>query len=236
MADDSIRILVVEDDEGVREIYGELLRMEGFEVSEAGSGEQALHLLGERTHHFVFSDLRMPRSSGLDVLKGSRLLDPPPYVFLITAYSDISEDEVYALGGAGLLCKPFDPRRLAKIARQFVQGPPESWLRRRPRRLCNFPVEIESAGKSRDLRVLNAGEAGIFVADTEIVCFEGDSINFALQPPEAGIIGGRAVVRWVREDAVGELARGYGLQIVEFTAGESGREAWLTYLNRIYPH
>ena len=63
-----LRILVVDDEEAIRELVGSYLRTEGFDVAEAADGEDALSQIAQRAPELVVLDLRLPGISGLDVL------------------------------------------------------------------------------------------------------------------------------------------------------------------------
>ncbi|MBL8140098.1 MAG: response regulator, partial [Acidobacteria bacterium] len=63
------RVLVVDDERSMRELLYIMLRREGYEVTLAESGEQALAALGRHAFDLVISDIRMPDMSGVDVLR-----------------------------------------------------------------------------------------------------------------------------------------------------------------------
>ena len=62
-------ILVVDDESVIREILVTLLEMQGHEVTEAGSGAEALATFDEDTHDLVISDIMMPEMNGFDLLR-----------------------------------------------------------------------------------------------------------------------------------------------------------------------
>ena len=62
------KILLVEDDKSLREIYGVRLRAEGYEIVSAGDGEQALAIAIKEKPDLIISDVMMPKISGFDVL------------------------------------------------------------------------------------------------------------------------------------------------------------------------
>jgi len=111
------RILLAEDDEGMRSILASTLRGDGYEVVEVGDGSRLLHrllysklLFGSRNgFDLIISDVRMPKVSGLGVLASLRGDDDAPPVILITAFGDReTHAEAERLGAVALFDKPFD--------------------------------------------------------------------------------------------------------------------------------
>ncbi|HSN13140.1 MAG TPA: response regulator, partial [Anaeromyxobacteraceae bacterium] len=82
----NLRVLVVDDDAGVRYTLREILESEGLAVDEAGDGEEALRALDGGGHALVITDLRMPRLDGMALLKAIAARAPAPRVVLVTAH------------------------------------------------------------------------------------------------------------------------------------------------------
>ncbi len=103
------RILVVDDEQSMREFLSIMLSKAGFRVDTAENGEAAVALFsaGER-YACVLTDLQMPGISGLDVLEASRAVDPAQQVIVITAHAT-PETAISAikLGAYDYLIKPF---------------------------------------------------------------------------------------------------------------------------------
>ena len=113
------RILVVDDEATQRELVCGFLKKQGFEVTPAEGGEQALAVFREQSFDLVLTDQRMPDLSGLDLLKSLRGIDPEAAVILMTAYGSI-ETAVSAIkgGAADYLTKPLNlDELLHKIGR-----------------------------------------------------------------------------------------------------------------------
>jgi two-component system response regulator AtoC len=106
-------ILVVDDDERLRQTLSLLLRTAGHDVVTAADVEGAERVLGERGVDLVISDLRMPGGSGLDVLDTVKRLEVDASVILLTAYGTV-ESAVQAMqrGAFDYLQKPFDAEEL----------------------------------------------------------------------------------------------------------------------------
>ena len=119
-------ILLVDDDEDTRGGIAELLRLDGYRVTEAGNGQEALDSLHEqRRPCLVLLDLQMPRTSGWEfrVLqqRDREVADIP--VVVLSARED-AELQVKHLGVAGFLAKPLDFDQLVEtIQRTCRQAP-----------------------------------------------------------------------------------------------------------------
>ncbi len=106
---DNIHILVVDDEAAERITLGEVLRLEGYQVTLAASGEEALTLVRQQESPFDLAilDLRLPGVDGLQVLEGIRRISADTIVILITGYGSL-ETAVQALrkGAFDFLLKP----------------------------------------------------------------------------------------------------------------------------------
>jgi two-component system response regulator PilR (NtrC family) len=103
------KILVVDDDRGMREFLDIMLTREGYEVKSAGDGKEALTLCRKDTFDLVITDLKMPKVDGIDFLKGIKEISPETMVILITGYAS-GETAVAAMkeGAYDYLEKNFD--------------------------------------------------------------------------------------------------------------------------------
>ncbi|MBI2211128.1 MAG: sigma-54-dependent Fis family transcriptional regulator [Deltaproteobacteria bacterium] len=108
MADD-FRILVVDDEPTQRELVCGFLRKQGLEATPAESGEQGLEIFRQQPFDLVLTDQKMPKLSGLDLLKSVRAINPETSVIVMTAYGKI-ESAVAAIkeGATDYLTKPLN--------------------------------------------------------------------------------------------------------------------------------
>lgn len=103
------RILLVEDDSGLRELLQEELEAEGYQVAACGDAEQGKALLASWAPDLLISDLRLPGADGLSLLTHLASSDLPPAVLIITAFGSVQQ-AVKALqaGADDFLTKPLE--------------------------------------------------------------------------------------------------------------------------------
>src|SRR5215210_2996471 len=85
----SMRILIVDDEEVLRDVLDAVLRREGFDIIAASSGEEALSVLDSEEVDLVVLDVMLPGISGIDTLRAIRISNPYLPVIVITAFSSI---------------------------------------------------------------------------------------------------------------------------------------------------
>jgi DNA-binding NtrC family response regulator len=118
----SQRVLVVDDDPGVRYTIREILESEGLDVEEAADGEEALRKL-DGGHALVVTDLRMPGLDGMALLRAITARSPAPRVVLVTAHgSERQAVEAMKAGAFDYFRKPFEPDELLAVVRRAVEA------------------------------------------------------------------------------------------------------------------
>ena len=115
------RILVVDDDAKLLRVLTLRLEAEGYAVTAAGSGEEALNKLGENRPQFVLADLRMPQMDGMELLAKIQERCPGLPVAILTAHGDIP-DAVRAThaGAVDFLTKPIEREKLIECIHRHV--------------------------------------------------------------------------------------------------------------------
>jgi two-component system response regulator PilR (NtrC family) len=102
------RILVVDDEESIREFLDIMLRKEGYEVTLAEDGARAIDLLKKKTFDLVISDLQMPQVTGMELLKHVRDNFPDLLFMMITAFGTTETAvEAMKMGAYDYITKPF---------------------------------------------------------------------------------------------------------------------------------
>jgi two-component system, NtrC family, response regulator HydG len=169
-----MRVLVVDDDAGLRYTLREILEAEGFDVEDASDGEQALRVFDAKPFPLVVTDWRMPKLDGKGLLAALLTRSPPPKVVLITAHgSERNAVDAMKAGAWDYFRKPFDNEELLAVVRrasEAVQLKSEnerlqgslalagSWLFASPSmaRLSTLIARVAP----RDVTVLVSGESG----------------------------------------------------------------------------
>ena len=121
------RILLVEDDAGLREALCDTLMLAQYQVLAADSAEQALLLLQKHKVQLVVSDVQMQGVSGLTLLKTLRERYPQLPVLMMTAYATVQAAvEAIQLGAIDYLAKPFSPEVLLNTVSRYVSAEPQN--------------------------------------------------------------------------------------------------------------
>ena len=101
------RVLVVDDEEGIRDFIADALETAGHETVQAADGEAALAELRRRGFHLMITDLRMPRLDGMALVRTARVEWPEMEVIVLTAYGTVDGAvEAMKLGALDYLRKP----------------------------------------------------------------------------------------------------------------------------------
>ena len=109
-------VLIVDDELNIRRVLAAMLKREGYEVTTAADGEQALAVLQKTPVHVVVTDLVMPRMSGLTLLERAQAEFPDVPIIMITAHGTV-DSAVQALkaGAFDYITKPFEQEELKKV-------------------------------------------------------------------------------------------------------------------------
>ena len=116
-------VLIVDDDERVREYVRVNLEMEGYAVREAGSAEEGLGVLEEVSPDLILLDVMMPEVDGWEMLRRVQErhgVGAIPVVMFSGKVNEQSVDEATARGAQGFVGKPFDPQQLIEHAKQLL--------------------------------------------------------------------------------------------------------------------
>lgn len=117
------RVLVVDDDEGVRFTLGEILESAGFEVLTAPDGAAALESFDQNPVPLVVTDLRMQPMDGMTLLRQLATRKPSPKVVVITAHgSEQQAVDAMKAGAYDYFRKPFDNDELVLVARRALES------------------------------------------------------------------------------------------------------------------
>jgi|SRR5580704_10748427 DNA-binding response OmpR family regulator len=120
----SHRVLLVDDDDAVREMMGLTLEAKGFEVIPAPDVTAALKLIVTETFDVLITDLHMPNpSDGFAVITAMRHSQPNALTLLVSGYPDVkSAMDAILLQADDIIVKPFEPGKIAEIIHQKLQS------------------------------------------------------------------------------------------------------------------
>jgi putative nucleotidyltransferase with HDIG domain len=117
------RILIVDDEEAIREVVYSMLTMSGYECRQAASGVEALKILETQEFELLMSDLMMAEMDGKDLLARAKEKYPDMPVLMVTAVHDISTAlEALRNGAYDYLLKPFEREQLLASARRALEN------------------------------------------------------------------------------------------------------------------
>ena len=149
----SRRVLVIDDEPGIRQALGQLLDYEGFEVKTASGGAEGITLYDSFRPQLVFLDVKMAGLDGLEVLKRLRQADPTATVVMISGHATIQTAvEATQLGAYDILEKPLDTDRVLVLLRNAFENRQLSEENARLRETIDSRYEI--VGRSFGIRAL----------------------------------------------------------------------------------
>ncbi len=116
-------ILLIEDNDGLRNALKLTLETEGFDITEAADARAGIALVRQKPFHLILTDLKMPHGSGLEVLNAARIVDPDANVIVMTAYGSIEEAVLAIKAGAiDFLQKPVDADHLLLLIERALDS------------------------------------------------------------------------------------------------------------------
>lgn len=168
MDNSNAKILIVEDDKGLRLSTQKLLVRKGYDVNVVENGSDGIDLADKNDYDILLIDLRLPDISGLEVLEKIKTAKPTTVCFIYTAYPTIeSAIEATRLGAYNYLTKPFTPEEMLN---QIVKG-----MRQRKILLESEALKIEreknllaiAHEKSRLNTIIEAISSGVLLFNTQ---------------------------------------------------------------------
>lgn len=119
------KILIVEDDQFLREFYQELLAAEGYNIDTAADGEVGLNKIQNNDYNLILLDLMLPKKDGVQILRDLKVA-PPKAKALIVVLTNLGQDtvikECFNLGADGYLIKSaLNPDQVLTEIRSYLQ-------------------------------------------------------------------------------------------------------------------
>ena len=117
-----VNILVVDDEEIVRESLCNWLQEDGYQAEAVEDGFKALDIIKKKPWNVLFVDLKMPGMDGLEVMRRAKALQPELPIIIITAYATVNTAvEAMKEGAYDYLVKPFNPEEISLIIRRLIE-------------------------------------------------------------------------------------------------------------------
>lgn len=111
-----IDVLVVDDEPMMRSLVERILQRDGYRVSCAENGEQALTLIGSGRFSIVISDVKMPGMGGFELLREVKTRFPRVFMIMMTAYGDTyTIKDAMLLGADEYISKPFKSHEISLV-------------------------------------------------------------------------------------------------------------------------
>jgi two-component system response regulator (stage 0 sporulation protein F) len=115
------KILIVDDQYGIRMLLSEIFQKEGYNTFEASNGLDALRIARKEKPDLVLLDVKIPGMDGLDILRHLKLRDPDVNIIMMTAYGELDMiTEAKRLGATAHFTKPFDIDELRSTVDQCL--------------------------------------------------------------------------------------------------------------------
>ncbi len=123
VGDGIARVLVADDEPSLRDMLRIVLGRDGYQVTTAGNGREAIDLLARSSFDLLISDIRMPDVGGVDVLRAAKAANRDMVVFMMTAFASADTAvEAMRLGAVDYFTKPFSMDELRLKVRQHLES------------------------------------------------------------------------------------------------------------------
>ncbi len=116
----SKRILIVDDEEDLRELFSQVVEFSGIATETASGGHEAFELTKAKNFDAVLSDIRMPEGDGAELLKNIKKEQPDLPVYIMSGYNDFTIDELLSLGAEKVYTKPFNYEEFLKDLKEKI--------------------------------------------------------------------------------------------------------------------
>ncbi|MEH7415909.1 response regulator [Neobacillus drentensis] len=115
------KILIVDDQFGIRILLNEVFQKEGYQTFQAANGVQALEIVTNHQPDLVLLDMKIPGMDGIEILKRMKVIDPEIRVIIMTAYGELDMiQEAKDLGALTHFAKPFDIDDIRAAVRKHI--------------------------------------------------------------------------------------------------------------------
>ena len=203
-----IHILVVDDEPNIRKACTRVLSEEGYRITAAEDGRQALDLIKDNDFDLVLLDLMMPGIDGLEVLRRLNDLKPDTDVIIITGFATVGKAvEAMKLGAVNFIPKPFTPDHLRMVVRQSLNAKNLEMDVSRLRSSAEKSRLETATEQSRMKAVFRCMEEGVLVTDCDLVVLLHNPAAENLLDFQCENIDGKNLQECVKNDPLVETVR-----------------------------
>jgi CheY-like chemotaxis protein len=205
----SNKILVVDDEQAIRDNIKKLLEIYGYEVSTASDGIEALNIVANEKFDVYLLDVLMPGMDGLELMQKIKLVDPISVIIIITGYSSI-EGGIKAVrsGAFHYLTKPITKEELFKVIDKGIKRH-EELLKNIYNPTQGLSEETDNFLDSQMLRGFSSDDKAEFHEIAEIHSYEpGFNIPMLDDPGSIILIESGDISVWIGETQVDRLHKG----------------------------
>lgn len=115
------KLLIVDDQYGIRILLNEVFQKEGYQTFQAASGVQALEIVENHSPDLVLLDMKIPGMDGIEILKRLKVMDSTIQVIIMTAYGELDMiQEAKDLGAITHFAKPFDIDEIRAAVKKYL--------------------------------------------------------------------------------------------------------------------
>ncbi|MBM6616775.1 response regulator [Bacillus suaedaesalsae] len=115
------KLLIVDDQFGIRILLNEVFQKEGYQTFQAANGFQALDIVDKHSPELVLLDMKIPGMDGIEILKRMKVKDKDIQVIIMTAYGELDMiQEAKDLGAITHFAKPFDIDDIREAVRKHL--------------------------------------------------------------------------------------------------------------------
>ncbi len=231
-----IHVLIAEDEPDLRDLLAAKFRVFGFQVSTAHNGTAAWDkVIEDGNIHIVITDIRMPNGTGHGLLQKCKKKNPAlPKVFLISAFTDHTEEELFHIGSEGFINKPFDTKVLLDVVRKSLLKLEDRWrAQNADQPLDTIKVTLGDLKTSLDNKKFAFGRGGFFVETHQALPDIGTYVGFDVLA-EPWSFKGTGILKWVSLE--GDVSQGLsyaGIEVISLE-GPSNKDI-ITWINNNNP-
>lgn len=116
------RVLVIDDQPGIRRLLNEVLSDEGYEVMTAGNGYEGVQKAREENPDVILMDMKMPGMDGIETLRELKVLHKADRVIMMTAYGELElVNQAKEIGAYAYITKPFDIMEVCRMVAASIK-------------------------------------------------------------------------------------------------------------------